>query len=291
MRMETSGSAGKGKSSMGCSPVIVSVSVIAIRSLSTTNRVVGVVLPDWYPALLSNVSRADPVLLVNRLCAYALIRLSVYLLIAAPPPPHSIRSDPLHHQTRRGQDNFDIQQQRPLANVLQIEPHHLFKRKFTADIHLPQAGNAGIHSRPSLRPVRVFAAHPIRSQITGRQRPGTYQAHLPTQHVDQLRQLIQAIATNEAADRSYPRILFDLKNMAVLFIGMGHMAAIHCRIHRPKLEKHEMASASTHTRRLVQDGPCRGELHKSRDDQHGGPQKNKRQRRRDDVKAPLHDLL
>src|SRR5271170_2799277 len=120
MRIETSGSAGKGKSSIGCSPLIVSVSVIAIRSLSTTNCVVGVVLPDWYPAQLSIVGRADPALLVDPLS-----RLSV---IAAHSPHHSIRSDSLHHQTRRGQDNFDIQQQRPLANVLQIEPHHLFKR-------------------------------------------------------------------------------------------------------------------------------------------------------------------
>ncbi len=43
--------------------------------------------------------------------------------------------------------------------------------------------------------------------IHGRQRPATYQAHLAAQHVDQLRQLIQAVTAKQAAHRGHLRAL------------------------------------------------------------------------------------
>ena len=33
----------------------------------------------------------------------------------------------LHNQTGRRQNDFDVEQQRPLTNVLQVEPHHFFE--------------------------------------------------------------------------------------------------------------------------------------------------------------------
>ena len=68
--------------------------------------------------------------------------------------PQSVCSDPFDHQTGGCQNDFDVQQQRPFANVLQIEPHHFFKRKFAAAIHLPEPGDTGIDSRSSLGSVR-----------------------------------------------------------------------------------------------------------------------------------------
>ncbi len=50
-------------------------------------------------------------------------------------------------------DNFDVEQQIPLVDVLQIETNHLFKRKFTATSDLPQAGDPRLHPCATFGPL------------------------------------------------------------------------------------------------------------------------------------------
>src|ERR1700691_5264743 len=106
--METSGSAGKGRSPMGCNPLMVSDSAMTIRSLSTTNQVIMMGDPGPISRLIFNRRPANPALLVYPSfipCLSLVHSLSTRALT----PHHSIRSDPLHYQTWGGQNNFDIQ--------------------------------------------------------------------------------------------------------------------------------------------------------------------------------------
>ena len=93
---------------------------------------------------------------------------------------------------------------------------------------------------------------------TRRQRPGTYQAHLAAEHINQLWQLIEAVAPDEAANRGHARILFHFEDVALFFICMSHMGAIHVGVHGAKFEEHEVTATPAHAGRLIENGALRG---------------------------------
>src|SRR5213078_4262603 len=83
------------------------------------------------------------------------------------------------------QQDLEVEQQRPLADVLGIEPHHFLEvDDVAAPAHLPQAGNAGLGTQAA----EVMGL--IQRQVSLEKWPGAYQRHVPQQHVPQLRQLI-----------------------------------------------------------------------------------------------------
>src|SRR6266851_2087888 len=105
--------------------------------------------------------------------------------------------------------NRSIESQRPTVDVFEIQLHPLFKRKVAATGNLPQASYAGLHTKAPFLP-RQFHSH----RIAHRQRARADNAHVAEQHVDQLRQLIDAGLAQPTTGARDPRIVADLENRA-----------------------------------------------------------------------------
>src|SRR5712692_1167564 len=102
--------------------------------------------------------------------------------------------------------NRSIESQRPTVDVFEIQLHPLFKRKVAATGNLPQASYAGLHTKAPFLP-RQFHSH----RIAHRQRARADNAHVAEQHVDQLRQLIDAGLAQPTTGARDPRIVGILK--------------------------------------------------------------------------------
>src|SRR3954451_23120842 len=86
------------------------------------------------------------------------------------------------------------------------------------------------------------------------ERPGTYKAHLTTQHIDQLRQLVNRGSAQHAADSGGSRIVCDLENPRVagvieMLVQMCDLALSRLGVddHRPELPDAKRVLGSTST--------------------------------------------
>src|SRR5205807_564652 len=59
------------------------------------------------------------------------------------------------HYRQRLQDDFEVQQQRPVFDVVQIHSHHLVKSQTVAPGNLPQPSDAWFHVEPLAMPQLV----------------------------------------------------------------------------------------------------------------------------------------
>ena len=88
---------------------------------------------------------------------------------------------------------FDVERERPVLNVVEVQPHPFFKGEVAAAADLPVTGHPG----DGLEPPLVCLLHPV--EIPHRQGPWTYQAHLPFKDVHELGQLVDAPASSTDA--------------------------------------------------------------------------------------------
>src|SRR4029079_10905309 len=118
----------------------------------------------------------------------------------------SVRAVPPHHRGHGACEELEVPPQRPRRRVEQVEADHLLERDLGAAVDLPEAGQAGRDRRApaeAARDLRVLGLD-----------EGAWadQAHLAAQDGDELRQLIERGAAQEAADAGDPRVLFDLEH-------------------------------------------------------------------------------
>ena len=97
-------------------------------------------------------------------------------------------------------DDFQIEQQRPVLNVEQIEPHHLFKRQTISSGNLPQPRQPGLHVEPFAMPEL------IRFDFVRNRRPWSNNAHIAQQHVQKLRHFVETRAPQEFSNSRDTRI-------------------------------------------------------------------------------------
>src|SRR5579884_1123781 len=105
-----------------------------------------------------------------------------------------IRAAAEEHSGNRLQQYLDVQAQAPVLDVEQVHEHHLVEVEVTAPAHLPQPGNAAGHLQSCLLPVLVAL------DFGWLRRPWTDDAHVAAQHVEELRNLVQAGGTDKRAD-------------------------------------------------------------------------------------------
>ena len=79
-----------------------------------------------------------------------------------------------------------------MVDVLHVEVHPLLESDLVAAAHLPEAGEARAHREPAALP-RLVLRH-----FAGQGRPRTDDAHFAAQHVDELRELVDAELADEA---------------------------------------------------------------------------------------------
>src|SRR5437773_142766 len=100
-------------------------------------------------------------------------------------------------------DQLEVAKERPPCDVEVIELHHLLERNAAAAVHLPRPRAPRLQIQALAAP-RLHV--PVLIQDQG---PRADQAHLPTQHVEELRQLVERIAPQPAPEPRHPRVVRD----------------------------------------------------------------------------------
>src|SRR6202049_620711 len=98
--------------------------------------------------------------------------------------------------------DFEIHPQRPLVDVFHVQLHPFFERDGVAAVDLPEARNPWADTEAATLPVLIKSL-----VITHGKRPRAYQAHVAFQHVEKLRELINAGLPQKLADACDARIV------------------------------------------------------------------------------------
>ena len=164
---------------------------------------------------------------------------------------------------------------RPALQVEEVEPHEVVEVELRAARHLPQAGDPGQHEVALLVPLLELV------EVALRERPRADQRHLAGDHVEQLRQLVERVAAQEAADARQPRVVADLEQRAGglvdrLEVGL-HLVGVAA--HGPELQARERLAADPRAHRAVEDRPARGDRDGDRDQQQQRAQQHDQQQR------------
>src|SRR5579862_1045374 len=159
------------------------------------------------------------------------------------------------HEGNGAQENFQVEPQRPVVEVKQVELHPVLEINSVAALERPQAGQAGTHAQAPPLPRFIFL-HFLRN---GRSRAD--ERHVTTQDIPQLRQLIDAQLAQPAAERRTARVVFHLENRAVELVELLELwpqliGVVH---HRAKFEQRELPAAETTTSLTVEDRAARGQ--------------------------------
>src|SRR5262245_53798397 len=94
------------------------------------------------------------------------------------------------------QYNPDVQPQRPILDVVNIQQAHFFERNFAAPAYLPQSGDSWFYSIACVLPWLILG------DFFGRAWSRANQAHFTADHVEHLRQFVDAGAPEELANPS-----------------------------------------------------------------------------------------
>src|SRR5690606_6255826 len=184
----------------------------------------------------------------------------------------------------RHQDDPQVEPGRPVLHVVQVVLHaagHLLDRiGFTAQaVHLGPAGD------PGLDPVALHVAvHQGLVLLVVRDRvwPRADDGHRALQHVDELRQLVQAGAAQECPERRDPRVtLAGLGNGAFFFLMDPHAAEL------PHLDR---LAAESVTQLAEEYRPWGTELYANGDGDHQGRDHQEDQGRQDLVHGGLDQM-
>src|SRR6185312_8306091 len=91
-----------------------------------------------------------------------------------------------------------------MMRIVEIQDHHLVKTHMTPRRHLPEASAPRKHVEASTLP------GPVKVPLIGKAGPWTHKAHLTSDYVPQLRQLVEGQCAKPRADARYPGILGQL---------------------------------------------------------------------------------
>ena len=109
-------------------------------------------------------------------------------------------------------EDRDVQPDRPVLEVVEVEPDQVVEAEARAARDLPEAGHAGEHEVALAVPGLELLV------VAQRQRPRADEAHLAAEHVPELRDLVQREAPEDRADRGHARVLADLEQRAVRLV-------------------------------------------------------------------------
>ena len=137
----------------------------------------------------------------------------------------SVRPAPRQQYPERLHQDLDVQPQAPLVDVLDIQADHLVEiPDLVPSAHLPQAGD----SRLDADPLAVLVLVP--GDLLRRRRARPHQAHLPSQHVPELGQLVQAHPAEKLADPCDARIVPHLEEGPVHLVQRDQLLLLPFRI-------------------------------------------------------------
>src|SRR5688572_749813 len=117
----------------------------------------------------------------------------------------SVRASACENGRDRLQEDGDVEPDRPVLEVVEVQANKVVEAEVRAARDLPEAGQA--------RQDEVALAVPRLELlvVAKRQRPRADETHLPAQHVQKLRHLVQREAAQERSDRSHTGVRADLE--------------------------------------------------------------------------------
>src|SRR5689334_2408909 len=151
---------------------------------------------------------------------------SIQTFMASVDPP------PEHDGGHCAKHQADVGPQGPVGDVEVVEPDHLLERQARSTEHLPEAGQARDEVDPAPTPAVQLAV------LRVDQRSWPHEAHLPLEHVPELRQLIEAPMAKESADPRHPRVMVQQEPSRILALGeqlVATLLGVHG--HRPELDE------------------------------------------------------
>src|ERR1017187_3331953 len=119
--------------------------------------------------------------------------------------------------------DFECEPEGPVVDILEVEFHPLVEADLVAAADLPDAGEAGLHGEAAAMP-RIVVLHLGRDG-----RPGADEAHVADENIPELRELVDAGATEETAERSDARVVLHLEDGAAHFVVSLEFRAQHFR--------------------------------------------------------------
>src|SRR5450759_4858934 len=191
-----------------------------------------------------------------------------------------------HHGAGCSPHDVQVALQRPGLHVLQVEAQHVVEREVTAPADLPEPGDARQHDVPP--PVPFF--HEL--AVSQRQRARPDKAHVALEHTEELGQLVEAQAPQDATGPCDARIVTHLEQHAVGFVELlqGALGLPGVMDHGAKLV--EVEGPLTDADALVNEEhrSMRGHLDQGGDDEQQRTQDDQQQGRHDSVRSLLHDI-
>lgn len=114
-------------------------------------------------------------------------------------------------------DHAQVHQEGALLDVGEVQLHHVVERRVAAPGHLPVAGEAGL-DRQAAHGARVVLGH-----LGGQGRAGAHAGELAREAVEELRELVDGVLADEAADARDARVVLDLEQRAVGLVELGQV--------------------------------------------------------------------
>src|SRR5512142_894054 len=152
----------------------------------------------------------------------------------------SAGAPPGQDHDRRTAEDPEVQAERPVRDVIQIEPNHPRAIQITPPSHLPEARQPRQDRHPA--PVTRRVHLPQQRAVAELERAGAHQAHLTPQDVPQLRQLVQARPPQELSQPRHPGVLAHLEQHPAgrLVVRLELLEPIlGILAHRPELQQAE----------------------------------------------------
>src|SRR5687768_7438115 len=118
-----------------------------------------------------------------------------------------------NYSGKREQDYLNIEPDRPVLDVVQVDLDHFLERQAAAARHLPQACNARFHIQPFAVPDVVFF------DLVSDGRTRADHTHVAFQHIQELRKLIKARPPQLPAEARDPRVVLYLTENRVLIVA------------------------------------------------------------------------
>src|SRR5271157_74637 len=118
----------------------------------------------------------------------------------------SIRPGAENYGGYRSDEYTEVHPERPVLDIIYVQPHHVLKRKFAPARYLPEAGEP----RPDAQAFLMPGSISLHFQRDRRSR--TDKAHVAQKDVDQLRHLVQARLPQYPADPGDPGIVLRLES-------------------------------------------------------------------------------
>src|SRR5215207_3552577 len=109
-----------------------------------------------------------------------------------------------HEHGDGSQHDAQVEPERPVLYVEEVEPDHLVEREAVAPRHLPQARHPRLHVETLAVP-KLVRLHLVRNR-----RARADDAHVSAQHVQELRQLVQTRAPQPPSRARDARVLVEL---------------------------------------------------------------------------------